>query len=163
MTTTVSMFHVPRGTGHTTWMSGDVYRMMATHEETGGSLAVVEAVVPPGSGPVAHAHPRADEAFFILEGELEFLNQDRLFTAAAGDFVFVPRGTRHRFKNVSDTTARMIFLFTPAGPERLFVEGGDLPVAGSLPEPWPMERFAALADLAARTGTEIMPEAPPGT
>ena len=33
-----------------------------------------------------------------MYGELELLAGDRIFTARSGDFIFVPRGTRHRFK-----------------------------------------------------------------
>ncbi|WP_407676868.1 cupin domain-containing protein [Phytohabitans aurantiacus] len=43
-------------------------------------------------------HPNEDETFYLLAGELEFLNGDQTFTAVAGDLVHIPRGTRHRFR-----------------------------------------------------------------
>jgi len=89
---------------------------------------------------------------------IKFLTGDETFVAGQGDFVFVPRGIRHRFKNVSNEQAKMIFLYTPAGPEALFLQGGDEPVPGERPTPWPFERVAALAELSVQTGTIILPE-----
>src|SRR5262245_40491275 len=127
------VLYVPAGEGLTKWVSGDIYTMKATKEETGGSLSFIEAIVPPGGGPIAHAHTSEDEAFFLLEGALEFLDGDRTFVAEAGSFVFIPRTRRHRFKNIGAADARTLFLFTPGGPEALFAEGGDDPVPGGRP------------------------------
>ncbi len=90
--------YVPAGTGVTKWSSGDVNTIKASATTTNGSFGFVEASVPPGGGPVAHVHRRSDEAFYLMYGELELLAGDRIFTARSGDFIFVPRGTRHRFQ-----------------------------------------------------------------
>ena len=153
------LLHVPAGEGLTKWVSGDEYTMKATKARTAGSLAFIEAIVPPGSGPVAHAHAAEDEAFYILDGELEFLDGDRTFIAGTGDFVFIPRHRRHRFKNIAGQPAKTLFLFTPAGPEDLFVEGGDDPRPGEQPVAWDMGRVAQVAHLVERTGLTVMPEA----
>ena len=47
---------------------GDVYRFLATGEETDGKYATFEAIVPPGSGPPPHVHSREEESFLVLEG-----------------------------------------------------------------------------------------------
>jgi hypothetical protein len=91
-------------------------------------------------------------------GTLAFIDGDRTFVAGAGDFIFIPRTRRHRFKNVTDTPAKTLFLFTPAGPEELFVEGGDDPRPGEQPVVWDMERVAQIADLVERTGLTVLPE-----
>jgi quercetin dioxygenase-like cupin family protein len=153
------LLHVPAGEGLTKWVSGDEYTMKATKARTAGSLAFIEAIVPPGGGPIAHAHSAEDEAYYLLDGELEFLDGDRTFVAGPGDFVFIPRTRRHRFKNITDTTAKTLFLFTPAGPEELFVEGGDDPRPGERPVPWDMERVAQIGHLVERTGLIVLPEA----
>jgi hypothetical protein len=49
---------------------GDVYRFLATGEDTNGKYALWEAIVPPGGGPPPHVHSREEEGFFILEGEI---------------------------------------------------------------------------------------------
>ena len=116
------VLHVPPSEGLTKWVSGDIYTIKATRHDTNGAFAFIDAIVPPGGGPIAHAHPDQDEAFFLLDGELEFLDGDRTFVAEQGSFLFIPRGSRHRFKNISGTDVRTLFMFTPGGPEELFVE-----------------------------------------
>ncbi|GIJ46707.1 hypothetical protein Val02_35930 [Virgisporangium aliadipatigenens] len=152
------ILHVPAGEGLTKWVSGDIYTMKATAKDTNGAFAFIEAIVPPDSGPIAHAHTAEDEAFYLLDGALEFLDGDRTFVAEAGSFLFIPRGRRHRFKNISNTPARTLFMFTPGGPEALFVEGGDEPVPGQQPVVWDMDRAAQVADIIERTGLVVLPE-----
>jgi len=155
------VLHVPAGEGLVKWVSGDTYTIKATRSSTGDALGFVEAVVPPGAGPIAHAHKSTDESFYLLEGALEFLDGDRTFVAEAGAFVFVPRLHRHRFKNISDADARLLFIFTPGGLEDLFIDGGDDPVPGGQPEPWGIERNQQIADIIERTGSIALPEVAP--
>ena len=117
--------YVPANGGVTRWVSGDVYSTKVSHADTNGVFAFIEASVPAGAGPVAHTHNSNDEAFYLLSGELEFLDGDHTFVAQPGDFVYVPRNTRHRFKNIGAHTAKMVFMFTPAGPERGFEIVGE--------------------------------------
>ena len=151
--------YVPAGDGLTKWFAGDVYTIKASRESTNGSLGVVEATVPPGSGPIAHAHTKADEAFYILSGELEMLDGARRFLARTGDFVFVPRGIRHRFKNIGTNATRMLFMFTPGGEEGVFTYG-DEPQSGQLPSAWLPERFATpeILKFNEEFAVEILPE-----
>jgi quercetin dioxygenase-like cupin family protein len=136
------VIHVPAGEGPALWVPEDTltedalgsvkatYTVKATSEMTGGTLSFLEASVPPGSGPPAHTHNDADEAYYILNGTFEVLDGERLIEATPGDFVFIPRGTLHRFKNVGRDAARMLFLYTPAGFEGLFFDIGAEAVAG---------------------------------
>ncbi len=51
------------GEDRTTAVVGDVYRFLATGEDTNGKYAVWEAVVPPGGGPPPHVRSREEEGF----------------------------------------------------------------------------------------------------
>jgi quercetin dioxygenase-like cupin family protein len=157
--TTRGAVHVPAGEGVTTWFSGDTYTIKASAESTNGALGVVEASVPAGGGPVAHAHGRTDEAFYVLSGEVEVLDGGRTFMARAGDFVFIPRGIRHRFKNRGAHSARLLFLFTPAGEERVF-RYGDEPQPGVQAPAWGIERFSTpeILRFNEESGVAILPE-----
>ena len=154
--------HVPAGEGPTTWFAGDTYTIKASHDSTNGSLGLVEATVPPGGGPVAHVHTRTDEAFYVLSGELEILDGARTFVAGTGDFVFIPRGTRHRFKNTGVHGARMVFMFTPGGDEGVF-RYGDEPRPGHPPPAWAADRFKTpdIVTFNKEFGIEIVPEEDP--
>lgn len=157
---TPRVLHVPTEKGVVKWMSGDVYETLATAGDTDGAVGFTVCWVPPGGGPVAHVHRSADESFYVISGELEFLNGDQTFVAHTGDFVFVPRGTRHRFRNRTDEQAHMVAFFTPGGGEGLWLDGGDDPVPGKRPEFWPPERGLALGPLLGREDIdmEILPE-----
>jgi quercetin dioxygenase-like cupin family protein len=159
--TTSGAVHVPAGEGPTTWFSGDTYTIKASGESTSGSLGFVEATVPPGGGPIAHVHSRTDEAFYVISGELELLDGARTFIARTGDFVFIPRGIRHRFKNTGLHSARLLFMFTPGGEERVF-EYGDEAQPGHPPPAWGVERFMTpeILRFNEESGVEILPEEP---
>lgn len=43
-----------------------------------------------------HVHEQSDEMFFVLEGQFELETDDGLVLVSAGEFVIVPKGTRHR-------------------------------------------------------------------
>jgi hypothetical protein len=44
--------------GRTIAVVGDIYRFLATGEDTDGRYATWEAIVPPGGGPPPHVHSR---------------------------------------------------------------------------------------------------------
>jgi quercetin dioxygenase-like cupin family protein len=156
--TRLDVIHHARGTGPTVWFGDAVYTFKATHETTNGSLTFAEASVPPGGGPPPHIHPHADESFFILAGELEFLNGTDTFRAGEGDFVFIPRGTRHRFRNVGLHVARLLFLFTPSsGLENFFGEIGQPAQAGVAPLPLTDEQKRQIVELAPKHGLQLAP------
>ncbi|MFH8491848.1 cupin domain-containing protein [Streptomyces longisporoflavus] len=149
------VIHQPAGQGQSIWFGDAIYTFKATRENTNGSLTLAEATVPPGGGPPPHIHPHADEAFFILNGTIEFLNGEKTFVAGDGDFVFVPRGTRHRFRNVGVQTARLLFMFTPAYLEKFFMEIGQEARAGEAPLPLTPEQQRQIVDLAPRHDLQL--------
>jgi quercetin dioxygenase-like cupin family protein len=116
------LFHREVATGPAYWGPGDKYTFLVTGEESGGAYFAMQALVPPGGGPPPHIHRREDETFYVLEGEIEFLLGDETIVAGVGDFVNVPRGTVHSFRNAGTETARLVLTFTPAGIERWFAE-----------------------------------------
>ena len=95
------------GEGRSSWVTGDLYTIKASGEETGGAFALIEAVVPPGGGPPPHIHRREDEAFYVLEGELHFHADGREIAAGAGSWVTLARGSLHHFKNIGETPAKL--------------------------------------------------------
>src|SRR5437660_6408807 len=94
------------GQGRTVAVVGDVYRFLATGEDTGGKYALWEAFVPPGGGPPLHVHSREEEGFYVLDGEITLFLGDHRLIASAGMFANIPVGTPHSFKNESGKPAR---------------------------------------------------------
>jgi quercetin dioxygenase-like cupin family protein len=112
------VLHVRRGEGEQLWVVGDTYTFKLTARETGGRLLAWEAEIPPEAGPPPHIHHAQLEAYYVLEGELTILDDDRTFTARAGDFVYIPPGAVHAFRNASTRPARMLIWMSPAGLEK---------------------------------------------
>lgn len=99
---------------------GGTLRFKARGDQTDGSLTALVNVIPPGQGPPVHVHAAQDEAWWIVEGAVRFRLGDEASVAAAGAFVWVPRGTAHAFRNDDADPARMLVLFTPAGMKPFF-------------------------------------------
>ena len=110
--------------GRTVSLVGDVYRFLATGEDTNGKYALIEALVSPGGGPPPHVHSREEEGFYILEGEITFTINGERVVATAGMFANMPVGTPHSFKNESNKPAKMLVSVAPAGLEKMFMEIG---------------------------------------
>ena len=146
--------------GRTVAVVGDVYRFLATGEDTGGRYAMWEALVPPGGGPPPHVHSREEECFYVLEGEIMFMVNGQRMAATAGTFANMPVGTPHSFKNESGRPAKMILTVAPAGLEQMFFECGAPLAEGAttalLPTEEEIERMLAVAP---KYGVEIrLPE-----
>ena len=120
--TTPALFHRSECTGPSYWGPGDLYTFLVTGEESGGAYFAMLAVVPPNGGPPFHIHQHEDETFYVLEGTHTFRLGDDTIVAGPGDFVNVPKGVRHCFRNLSDEPVRMILTFTPSGIEKFFEE-----------------------------------------
>jgi quercetin dioxygenase-like cupin family protein len=137
---------------------GDVYRFLATGEQTGGAYVLSEARVLPGGGPPPHIHHREDEAFFVLEGEITFTLNGKRVVAGAGSFIQGPRGMPHAFKNEGDAPARMLILVTPPGFEKFMAEFAQpVPSFDSPPRPVTPADIQKLLAVAPNFGIEILP------
>jgi quercetin dioxygenase-like cupin family protein len=144
------------GQGRTVAVVGDVYRFLATGEDTAGRYALWEAVVPPGGGPPPHVHSREEEGFFVLEGEIAFQVGDQRLVATAGMFANMPVGTPHSFKNESSQPVKMLISVAPAGLEKMFFEFG-VPLAEGATTALPptKEEIEKLLAVAPNYGIEI--------
>ena len=103
--------------GRTIALVDNVYRFLATGEETNGKYAVWEVIVPPGTGPPPHVHSQEEEGFYVLEGEVTLWVGDERIAATPGTFANTPVGTLHSFKNESHGPAKLLVSVAPAGLE----------------------------------------------
>ena len=162
--------HVPPGEGESLRVGDDTYTFKATAENTGGALTLMEATMPPSGasprgaprgGTPPHIHHRRDQAFYVLEGEIEITDGEHAFVAGAGSFLFVPRGAVYTSRNVGTGTARMLGIALPAGVEGFLREVGQpagqtARQAETAPPPGPEEMERVLA-AARKYGMEILP------
>ena len=104
---------VPPGQGH---RIGNVEFLARTADTPRFTFGIIEIVA--GRELEAHVHADEDDAFYILEGELTFVFDDREVAATPGTFVLVPPGVRHAFRNDQTRPARFFNIHAPAGFDR---------------------------------------------
>lgn len=145
------------GKGRTMSILGDVYRFLATGDETDGKYAMWEATISPGGGPPLHRHRLEEESFYVLEGQITFQIDGQTVVAGPGTFANMPVGSAHSFKNQTEQPARMIISVAPSGLELMFSEfGQQLEEGASEPKPVSQEEIAKLLEIAPRYGVEIL-------
>ncbi len=135
--------------GRSIWLLGMLVTFKAVSEETGGEYSLYELTVPPQLGALPHIHHAETEAFYVLDGEVEFLKGERTVRAEVGEFVFIPKGVVHGFKNVGQEPARCLGIVTPGGlAEKLLTGLGEPAKAETLPPlpegPPDVERIARI-------------------
>ena len=114
--------HVPAGTEPAYCGPGDRITFLITGAENGDAFFMAEVCVAPGGGAPPHVHSREDESFYLQQGTLALQVGGKALHASAGDFIHIPRGTVHSFKNVGEETAKLLMVATPAGLENFFAE-----------------------------------------
>src|SRR3990172_12545377 len=97
---------------------------LATGESTGGRFGLYRWDMAPGTpGAAAHFHRTISESFFILSGKVGLFDGEKWTEATSGDFLYVPEGGLHGFRNGSDQPASMLILFAPGAPREAYFEG----------------------------------------
>jgi quercetin dioxygenase-like cupin family protein len=148
---------VDEGEGKKLWVVDELMTFKATGEDTGGAYSLTDSVVPSGGGPPPHIHHRDDEAFWLLEGELEVMVGEDNFRAGVGSFVHLPKDIPHAYENVGAEPARFLTLMVPAGVEKFFEEVGKPGDDVSSPPPFEEEDIEKLLAVAPKYGAEILP------
>jgi quercetin dioxygenase-like cupin family protein len=93
----------------------------ATLDDTGASTSLIELGIPPHfPGAPPHLHEHMTEGFYILEGTIDVLRDGVWSQARRGDFLLIPPGVVHAYRNSTDQPAR--FLVMAPGHDRFFVE-----------------------------------------
>ena len=113
----------------------------ALGSDTGGRFSLMERTLPPGGRmPPPHRHAGNDEAYFVLDGTVEFKIDGQSELAGPDTFYLVPAGTAHTFGNTSSQPARLLVLHAPALDEYF----SDLEMLWSAPVPPTQEEELAL-------------------
>lgn len=106
-----------------TYRTGGAVDYLATGGTTGGAFGLYRwnfgtAV----TGPDPHFHRTMSESFFILDGTVAIHDGSDWRDTHTGDFVHVPPGGVHGFRNESGQRASMLLMFTPGAPREEYFE-----------------------------------------
>ena len=100
----------------------DITELLATAKQTGGVLGIFRQTIAPKSGPPTHLHAMEAEFCYVVSGQFNFKLGERVVSAPAGSFIFIPRGTPHTFQNIGTEAGVLLFGVTPGGFEMMFAE-----------------------------------------
>jgi quercetin dioxygenase-like cupin family protein len=129
-------------------------------EQSGGSVAIVEHLIPAAAESPWHIHHAQDESIYVLEGSITMLVGDDHWTLGPGDYALGPREVPHGLRVEGETAARVLLICTPgAGYDRFIQEAGEPATAPGFP-PSPPTDQARLARLAAAAGLEVLGPSP---
>jgi quercetin dioxygenase-like cupin family protein len=112
--------------GQKFWLLGDTYTFHITGVETDVQYAVSELSSPPGGGPPLHSHTKETEGFYVIDGEFSFQYGDDNIVAKPGAFLHLKKEIPHTYKNIGNSTGRLLCTVIPAGFENFFAEVGVL-------------------------------------
>ena len=103
--------------------SGSAAHYLATGATTDGEFGLYRWAMGPGAGgPAAHFHRSITESFYVLRGEVRLFDGAAWVDGREGDFLYVPKGGIHAFRNDSEAPAAMLILFTPGAPREDYFE-----------------------------------------
>ena len=103
------------GEGKALTARGSTMFFKATRAVTNGAFSFMERTLPPGGRrPPPHIHTNCEEAFYVLDGEIEFLLGDDTVIGRPGSFVLVPGGVSHTFGNRAPAPSRLLIVHAPA-------------------------------------------------
>lgn len=80
-------------------------------------------IAPKGGGPGPHFHRTMSEAFFVLSGTVRLYDGEHWTDGHPNDFLYVPPGGIHGFRNEADESAALLMLFAPGAPREAYFEG----------------------------------------
>lgn len=107
-----------------TYPTGVKVDYLATGASTDGEFGLYRWTFgPDATGPAPHFHKTISESFFILSGTVRLYNGKEWVEATQGDFLYVPPGGTHGFRNVPGEPASMLLMFTPGAPREGYFEG----------------------------------------
>ncbi|MFI2907549.1 cupin domain-containing protein [Streptomyces sp. PDY-4] len=95
---------------------GDLRTLLtpATVGSTSGFMGL--AIIKPGERIGEHYHPYSEEFVYVVQGALEVDLDGEPFALRAEQGLLIPVDMRHRFRNVGDQEARMVFHLGPLAP-----------------------------------------------
>jgi mannose-6-phosphate isomerase-like protein (cupin superfamily) len=116
--------------------NGNRVSYLATGTSTGGLFGLYRWDFSDArTGPDPHFHRTMAESFFVLSGRLRIHDGRGWRDAGPGDFLHVPPGGIHGFRNESGEPASMLLHFAPGAPREGYFEGLLRMAEGDKPTP----------------------------
>jgi len=112
------------GTGRGTWAMSSLFEHLLESPPGSERLGVALVTQPPGVATPLHRHTREAEAFYLLDGRMDYRAGDYDYELYAGCFMYLPAGLPHAFRIRGERPARFLAMVEPGGLLGLYDEVG---------------------------------------
>jgi quercetin dioxygenase-like cupin family protein len=139
-------------TGLVIELFGPTLEFLTWPEDEHNDFCALKGTIPPDVYVPVHSHPDTED-FLVISGAVEYLRQGtegyKWIGAKAGDYIHVPAGTQHAWRNISSEPVVNLIITT----KRLgrFLQETGRPVTDA-PQPVTPEDLARFAAVSARYG-----------
>lgn len=147
------------GGGRGTWAMNSLFEHLLESPPGTDRLGVALVTQPPGVATPLHRHTREAEAFYLLDGRMDYRAGDDDYELYAGCFLYLPPDLPHAFRIRGDQPARFLAMITPGGLLHLY-DGVGIP-ATELRLPGPDGQSLEVeipkwVDVSSRYGLEVV-------
>jgi quercetin dioxygenase-like cupin family protein len=112
------------GTGRGTWAMSSLFEHLLESPPGSDRLGVALVTQPPGVATPLHRHTHEAEAFYLLDGRMDYRAGEEDYELYAGCFMYLPAGLPHAFRIRGDEPARFLAMVEPGGLLGLYDEVG---------------------------------------
>jgi quercetin dioxygenase-like cupin family protein len=145
---------IKKGSGGVLDVLGPAIEFLTSPENTDLPYCVMIGTIPPGVSVPLHSHNDV-ESFYVLSGVVQVLSHRReafeWLEVQTGDFVHVPGGAKHAFRNGSSAPVVQLITTTPR-IGRFFKEIGKPAMPGKTHGPPAAEELRHFVEVSARYG-----------
>jgi quercetin dioxygenase-like cupin family protein len=105
-------------------VSGRKIKVMAGPSlDNADNMAIGLTIVDEGGSSPRHEHDGVEEGVYVISGTGRFLVGDEEVDVSPGSALFLPSNVAHHVDNTGSDELRMLWWYTPAGPEGNILAG----------------------------------------
>ncbi len=128
---------------------GPTVEFLTTPEDTSNDFCVLKGIIPPGVFVPLHSHADTED-FIVISGKVQVLKQNadgyEWVEGKVGDYVHVPGGTHHAWRNTSHEVLTVLVITTRKLTQFFQEVGRPVATAPQPPRPEDIANFMAISD-----------------
>jgi mannose-6-phosphate isomerase-like protein (cupin superfamily) len=104
----------------------EIRELLAHRNSEIRNQSLAEARLPVGASTQEHYHPKAEEIYFLTQGQGRMRIEGEVRDVVAGDAIAIPPGRRHKLWNTGNETLRLLCCCAPGyeHSDTVITEGG---------------------------------------
>lgn len=96
--------------------------LMSPKTHTVKNLSVGMTLLPPGNTSSLHSHEKEEEIWYVISGRGLVRVGGEEMIVIPDILIYIPQTVKHQLINNGDETLKVLWIFSPAGPEEEFIK-----------------------------------------